>query len=190
MKDVFERYFRSFWEVFLKGLLERYFLKVFFERSFWKVFINVFSRGIFERSLISFTCDFVIFEWAFLIEFIVHYSTLKKKGWSREKVTKYRSYALLMRDGQWGWSIICWRTPRHLPPPCCNTHCTDESLTQWVSKSFWTNFVRYRGCFPKFANDKWPFYDHFWSFFRQLQKYLSKNWSSNGHFEVLSRSEP
>ena len=112
----------TFREIFLIGVLKCLY-KCLFKRYIWEVFL---------RCLISFTREFVIFEWVLLIEFIVHYSTLEKKGWSREKVTKYRSYALLMRDGQWGWSIICWRTPRHLPPPCCNTHCTDESLTQWV----------------------------------------------------------
>ena len=38
----------------------------------------------------------------------------------------------------------------------------------------------------KMATDKWPFYDHFWSFFCQLYIHLSQNWGSNGHFEMLN----
>ena len=117
----------TFKEIFLIGVLKclyKCLSRGIFERSFW-------LRGLFERSdeFYSWFCDF----WMSFFD-RVHCALLnfEKKGWSREKVTKYRSYALLMRDGQWGWSIICWRTPRHLPPPCCNTHCTDESLTQWV----------------------------------------------------------
>ena len=41
----------------------------------------------------------------------------------------------------------------------------------------------------KFTTQKWPFYDPFWPFFCQLHQIFQKNWNSNGHFEVLSRSE-
>ena len=41
----------------------------------------------------------------------------------------------------------------------------------------------------KRATDKRPFYDHIWSFFCQPHGYLSQNWNSNGHFEVLNGSE-
>ena len=41
----------------------------------------------------------------------------------------------------------------------------------------------------KIATDKWPFYDHIWPFFCQLYVYLSQNWDSDGHFEVLYESE-
>ena len=42
-----------------------------------------------------------------------------------------------------------------------------------------------RGCFPKFATDKWPFSDHFWSFFWHLL--ISQNRSSDGLLEVVNR---
>ena len=35
----------------------------------------------------------------------------------------------------------------------------------------------------------WPFYDHLWSFFHKLHFYPSQNWGSDGHFEVLNKSE-
>ena len=41
----------------------------------------------------------------------------------------------------------------------------------------------------KMATDKWPIYEHFWSFFCQLYIHLSQNWGSNGHFEVLTKSK-
>ena len=41
----------------------------------------------------------------------------------------------------------------------------------------------------KFTTQKWPFYDPSWPFFCQLHQNLSKNWDSNGHFEVHSGSE-
>ena len=41
----------------------------------------------------------------------------------------------------------------------------------------------------KIATDKWSFYDHMWSFFCQLHVYLSQNWDSDGHFEVLNKSK-
>jgi hypothetical protein len=40
--------------------------------------------------------------------------------------------------------------------------------------------------FQKIATDKWPFYYHIWPFFCQLYVYLSQNWDSDGHFEVLN----
>ena len=42
--------------------------------------------------------------------------------------------------------------------------------------------------FWKIETDKWPFYDHIWPFFCQLYVYLSQNWGSDGHFEVLNQS--
>ena len=37
---------------------------------------------------------------------------------------------------------------------------------------------------------KWPFYDHFWPFFRLLYVvHFSQNWGSDGHFEVLNGSK-
>ena len=41
----------------------------------------------------------------------------------------------------------------------------------------------------KQTTQKWPFYDPFWPFFCQPHKNLSKNWDSDGHFEVLRGSE-
>ena len=41
----------------------------------------------------------------------------------------------------------------------------------------------------KFKFQKWPFFDHLWSCFWQLHRYLSQNWDSDGHFEVLSVSK-
>ena len=41
----------------------------------------------------------------------------------------------------------------------------------------------------KIEPHKWPFYDHFWPFFCQLYGYLSQNWGSDGHFEVLKKSK-
>ena len=41
----------------------------------------------------------------------------------------------------------------------------------------------------KFTPDKKPFFDHFWSFFSQLHRYLSQNWVLDGHFEMLSVSK-
>ena len=35
---------------------------------------------------------------------------------------------------------------------------------------------------------KWPLYDHSWPFFCHMCVYLSQNWGSDGHFEVLNRS--
>ena len=35
---------------------------------------------------------------------------------------------------------------------------------------------------------KWPLYDLFWPFFSHMYLYLSQNWGSDGHFEVLNRS--
>ena len=35
---------------------------------------------------------------------------------------------------------------------------------------------------------KWPLYDLFWPFFSHTYVYLSQNWGSDGHFEVLNRS--
>ena len=40
----------------------------------------------------------------------------------------------------------------------------------------------------KIATDKWPFYDQIWPFFCQPHGYLSQNWDSDGHFEVLNES--
>ena len=34
----------------------------------------------------------------------------------------------------------------------------------------------------KIATDKWPFYDHIWTFFCQLYVYFSQNWGSEGYF--------
>ena len=59
----------TFREIFLIGVLKCLY-KCLFKRYIWEVFL---------RCLISFTREFVIFEWVLLIEFIVHYSTLKKK---------------------------------------------------------------------------------------------------------------
>ena len=36
---------------------------------------------------------------------------------------------------------------------------------------------------------KWWFYDHSWSFFCQLHKYLSQNLGADGNFEVLNKSK-
>ena len=36
---------------------------------------------------------------------------------------------------------------------------------------------------------KWLFYNHFWPFFCQLYGYLSQNWGSDGHFDVLNGSK-
>ena len=38
-------------------------------------------------------------------------------------------------------------------------------------------------------NNKCPFFDHFWPFFRQLYVYLSQKWGSDCHFDVLNRSK-
>ena len=51
------------------------------------------------------------------------------------------------------------------------TVCTTQLNS--VSKRKWQN--------------KWPFYDHFWPFFRLLYIYLSQNWGSDYHFGVISR---
>ena len=45
-------------------------------------------------------------------------------------------------------------------------------------------------CSETKENDKWLFYDHFRPFFGQLHDYISQNWGSDGHFEVLNRSKP
>ena len=36
---------------------------------------------------------------------------------------------------------------------------------------------------------KWPLYDLFWPFFHHMCVYLSQNWGSDGHFEVLNGSK-
>ena len=38
----------------------------------------------------------------------------------------------------------------------------------------------------KFMTHKWPFFDHFWSFFCLLHENLEQTWGPDGHFEVLS----
>jgi hypothetical protein len=43
--------------------------------------------------------------------------------------------------------------------------------------------------FQKIATDKWPFYYHIWPFFCQLYVYISQNWDSDDHFEVLNESK-
>ena len=35
----------------------------------------------------------------------------------------------------------------------------------------------------------WPFYDHLWSFFCQLHRYISQNLGADSHFEVLNKSK-
>ena len=35
---------------------------------------------------------------------------------------------------------------------------------------------------------KCPIYDHSWPFFRHMCEFLSQNWGSDGHFEVLNRA--
>ena len=46
----------------------------------------------------------------------------------------------------------------------------------------------YRGWGEKKYTDKLPFYIYFKPNFRHLHEYLSQNWSSDGHFEVLNGS--
>ena len=36
---------------------------------------------------------------------------------------------------------------------------------------------------------KWPFFDHLWSFFWQLHRYLSQKLGTDGHFEGLNMSK-
>ena len=36
---------------------------------------------------------------------------------------------------------------------------------------------------------KWPFYDHLWSLFCQLHRYISQNLDTDSHFEVLNKSK-
>ena len=36
---------------------------------------------------------------------------------------------------------------------------------------------------------KWPLYDHSWPFFCHMNVYLSQNWGSDGHFEMLNGSK-
>ena len=45
-------------------------------------------------------------------------------------------------------------------------------------------------CSETKENDKWLFYNHFRPFFGQLHDYISQNWDSDSHFEVLNRSKP
>ena len=40
----------------------------------------------------------------------------------------------------------------------------------------------------KIATDKWPFCNHIWSFSCQLHDYLSQNWDSDCHFEMLTQN--
>ena len=53
-----------------------------------------------------------------------------------------------------------------------------SSFLQFCKKKTW-----------KFMTHKWPLYDYFWPFFRQLHKNLSQNWGLGGHFEVLTMSK-
>ena len=46
-----------------------------------------------------------------------------------------------------------------------------------------------RGWVKKRYRNKLPFYNYFKPNFRHLHEYLSKNWSSDCHFEVLKRSK-
>ena len=50
--------------------------------------------------------------------------------------------------------------------------------------------IEHIDCSETKENDKWPFYGHFRPFFGQLCYYISQNWGSDGHFEVLNRSKP
>ena len=60
-----------------------------------------------------------------------------------------------------------------------------RSIWQYGLWSFLGRYTKLeRDGFPKFVNDKWPFYDHFWSFFCQLHRYLSQNWGSDIHLEL------
>ena len=65
-------HFQKYWllRVFLRGLLGLF---------GWSIF-KILLKDPFESSLILILSDIVIFESALLIEFIVHYSTLKKKA--------------------------------------------------------------------------------------------------------------
>ena len=49
---------------------------------------------------------------------------------------------------------------------------------------FMTSFGRKKN--QKIMFQKLPFFSHLWSFFWQLHRYLSQNWDSDRHFEVLS----
>ena len=60
----------------------------------------------------------------------------------------------------------------------------------WKNGHFWNlNLTFFFFQNWKFKFQKWPFYAHFWTFFWHLHKYLSQNWNSGGHFEVLTGSK-
>jgi hypothetical protein len=42
--------------------------------------------------------------------------------------------------------------------------------------------------FDSKLTEKWPLYEHFLPFFRQIYEHLSQNWDSDSHFEVLNNS--
>ena len=70
----------------------------------------------------------------------------------------------------------------------CKKVCSWQNISTTYSVDRHWRSGKSRGCFPKFANEKWPFSDHFWSFFCQLHVYILQNWGSDSHFEVLSWS--
>ena len=72
-----------------------------------------------------------------------------------------------------------------------------DILSGWSRNGAFIYYVRTWGRFKKPQNIKsvykrmslykCPLYDHSWSFFCHMCVYLSQNWGSDGHFEVLNR---
>ena len=77
----------------------------------------------------------------------------------------------------------------------CSSHSATSAYQRFTNKwdqlwlsasiSYILNSVSKR----KWQN-KWLVYHHFWPFFCLLYVYLSRNWSSDGHFDVLNWSKP
>ena len=73
---------------------------------------------------------------------------------------------------------------------CFDTRAGDTWALSLMKFTPFCHFSSCIDCSETKENDKWLFYDHFRPFFGQLHDYISQNWGSDGHFEVLNRSKP
>ena len=61
----------------------------------------------------------------------------------------------------------------------------DQKLQDKTKKNSVLIFQFWKKKYWKFTAHKWPFFDHFGSFFCQLPENLSQIWGPDSHFEVL-----
>ena len=96
------------------------------------------------------------------------------------------------------WIFDCWKAKplqNHkifaflMPLAIQYTQYYSDFFLLWWWAGIFRNYLSI-DCSETKENDKWPFYDHFRPFFGQLHDFISQNWGSDGHFEVLNRSKP